>query len=42
MWIATWDSQAYDRFLLASTDGRLPGDDARRALRRAFKAHRRG
>jgi hypothetical protein len=41
MWIATWDGQAYDRFLLAAADGRVPPDGARRALARALKAHRR-
>jgi hypothetical protein len=41
MWIATWDGQAFDRFLLAAPDGRLPPDGARRALARALKAHRR-
>jgi hypothetical protein len=38
MWIATWDGQAFDRFLLAAPDGRVPPDGARRALARALKA----
>ena len=41
MWIATWDGQAYDRFLLAAPDGRLPSDGTRLALARALKSHRR-
>jgi hypothetical protein len=41
MWVATWDSQAYDRFLLASPSDRMPSDEARRALFRTLKAHRR-
>lgn len=40
MWIATWDSQAYDRFLLAPPGGRVASDDARRALGRALKRQR--
>jgi hypothetical protein len=42
MWIATWDGQAFDRFLLGAPDGRRPPDGARRALARALKAHQRG
>ncbi len=42
MWIATWDGQAFDRFLLGAPDGRLPPEGARRALARALKSHRRG
>jgi hypothetical protein len=41
MWIATWDGQAYDRFLLAAPDGRVPPEGSGRALARALKAHRR-
>lgn len=41
MWVATWDGRAFDRFLLAATDGRLPADGTRRALGRALRAHRR-
>ncbi|HET9314474.1 MAG TPA: hypothetical protein VFQ51_02750 [Vicinamibacteria bacterium] len=40
MWIATWDGQAFDRFLLAAPDGRVPAEGARRALARALKAQR--
>ncbi len=40
MWVATRDGEACDRFLLSSSDGRLPTDEKRQALEEALDAHR--
>ncbi len=40
MWVATRSGEACDRFLLSSSDGRLPTDEQRRALEEALDRHR--
>jgi hypothetical protein len=39
MTVVTRDGEACDRFLLATADGRLPGDETRRSLEEELKQH---
>jgi len=41
MTVVTRDGEAFDRFLLATADGRLPSDETRRALEDVLETHSR-